>query len=78
MVHLQDRFYYLTNNIIPALITNQLPSASYFLMSKRKMSAIPPILTDGKLISDSKIKSELFNSYVAAQQIFKFFYNQSK
>ena len=31
------------------------------------MPAIPPILADGKLASDFKIKSELFKSYFAAQ-----------
>ena len=31
------------------------------------MPAIPPILADGKLVSDFKIKSELFNSHFAAQ-----------
>ena len=31
------------------------------------MPAIPPILVDGKLVSDFKIKTELFNSYFAAQ-----------
>ena len=31
------------------------------------MPAIPPILADGKLVSDFKIKSELFNSHLAAQ-----------
>ena len=30
------------------------------------MPAIPPILVDGKLVSDFKIKTELFNSYFAA------------
>ena len=36
-------------------------------LNKRKMPAIPPILADGKLVSDFKIKSELFNSHFAAQ-----------
>ena len=31
------------------------------------MSDIPPILADGKLVSDFKIKSELFNSHFAAK-----------
>ena len=31
------------------------------------MPAIPPILADGKLVSDFKIKSELFNSHFATQ-----------
>ena len=31
------------------------------------MPAIPPILSDGKLVSDFKIKSYLFNSHFAAQ-----------
>ena len=31
------------------------------------MPAIPPILADGKLVSDFKIKSELFHSHFAAQ-----------
>ena len=31
------------------------------------MSAIPPTLADGKLVSDFKIKTELFNSHFAAQ-----------
>ena len=31
------------------------------------MPAIPPILADGKLVSDFKIKYELFNSHFAAQ-----------
>ena len=30
------------------------------------MPAIPPILADGKLVSDFKIKSEHFNSHFAA------------
>ena len=34
-------------------------------VNKRKMLAIPPILADGKLVSDFKIQSGLFNSYVA-------------
>ena len=32
----------------------------------RKMLVIPPILADGKLVSDFKTKSELFNSHFAA------------
>ena len=28
---------------------------------------MPPILTDGKLVSDLKMKSELFNSHFAVQ-----------
>ena len=36
-------------------------------LSERKMVAIQPILADGKLVSDFKIKSELFNSHFAAQ-----------
>ena len=36
-------------------------------LSKRKMPAIPPVLADGKLVSDFKIKSELFNSHFATQ-----------
>ena len=31
------------------------------------MPAIPPILAEGKLVSDFKIKTELFNSHFAAQ-----------
>ena len=31
------------------------------------MSAIPPTLADGKLVSDFKIKTELFNSHFAVQ-----------
>ena len=31
------------------------------------MPAIPPILADGKVVSDFKIKSELFNCHFAAQ-----------
>ena len=31
------------------------------------MQAIAPILADGKLVSDFKIKTELFNSHFAAQ-----------
>ena len=31
------------------------------------MPNIPPILANGKLVSDLKIKSELFNSHFAAQ-----------
>ena len=31
------------------------------------MSDIPPILADGKLVSDFKIKSELFNFHFATQ-----------
>ena len=42
------------------------PIISRFL-NKRKMPAILPVLADGKLISDFKIKSELFNSHFAAQ-----------
>ena len=37
------------------------------LLNKRKMPAIPPFLADGKLVSDFKIKSELFNSHFATQ-----------
>ena len=33
------------------------------------MSDIPPILADGKLLSDFKIKSELLNSFFATQCI---------
>ena len=36
-------------------------------LKRRKMPAIPPILADGKLVSDFKIKTELFNSYFPAQ-----------
>ena len=36
-------------------------------LNRRKMPAIPPILADGKLVSGFKIKTELFNSYFAAQ-----------
>ena len=36
-------------------------------LNRRKMPAIPPILFDGKLLSGFKIKTELFNSYFAAQ-----------
>ena len=36
-------------------------------LNKRKMPAIPPILADGKLVFDFKIKSELFNSHFVAQ-----------
>ena len=31
------------------------------------MPATPPIIADGKLVSDFKIKFELFNSHFAAQ-----------
>ena len=33
--------------------------------NKRKMPAIAPVLADGKLVSDFKIKSELFDSHFA-------------
>ena len=36
-------------------------------LNKRKMPAKPCILADGKLVSDFKIKSELFNSHFATQ-----------
>ena len=36
-------------------------------LNKKKTPAMPPILTDGKLVSDFKLKSELFNSHFAAQ-----------
>ena len=36
-------------------------------LNKRKVPAIPPILADGKLVSDFKTKSELFNFHFAAQ-----------
>ena len=36
-------------------------------LNKRKMPAIPPILADGKLVSDFKIKFKLLDSYFAAQ-----------
>ena len=36
-------------------------------LNKRKMPAIPPILADGKLVSDLKTKSELFNFHFAVQ-----------
>ena len=36
-------------------------------LNKRKMPATPSIFADGKLISDFKIKSKLFNSHFAAQ-----------
>ena len=36
-------------------------------LNRRKMQAIAPILADGKLVSDFKIKTELFNSHFAAQ-----------
>ena len=36
-------------------------------LNKRKMPVIPPILADGNLVSDFEIKSELFNSHLAAQ-----------
>ena len=56
-------------------------------LNKGKMPAMLPILVDGKLVSDLKIKSEQLNSHFAAQctpvknaitLTFKFFYNQSK
>ena len=37
------------------------------LLNKRKIPTIPPILADGKLVSDFEKKSELFNSHFAAQ-----------
>ena len=50
---------------------NTVPKTYWSIISrflnKRKMPAIPPILADGKLVSDFKIKSELFNSHFAAQ-----------
>ena len=33
---------------------------SFRFLNKRKMPAIPPILAHGRLVSDFKIKSELF------------------
>ena len=36
-------------------------------LNKKNTPAMPPILTDGKLVSDFKMKSELFNSHFAAQ-----------
>ena len=36
-------------------------------LNRRKMPAIPPVLADGKLLSDFKIKTEIFNSHFAAQ-----------
>ena len=35
--------------------------------NRRKMPAIPPILDDGTLVSNFKIKNELFNSHFSAQ-----------
>ena len=35
--------------------------------NERKMPAIPTVLVDGKMVSDFKIKSELFNSQFATQ-----------
>ena len=37
------------------------------ILNKRKIPAIPPILADVKLVSNFKIKSELFDSHFAAQ-----------
>ena len=36
-------------------------------MNKRKTPTIPPILADGKLVSNLKIQTENFNSHFAAQ-----------
>ena len=36
------------------------------ILNKRKIPAIPPILADVKLVSNFKIKSELFDSHFAA------------
>ena len=38
--------------------------------NKIKMPAIAPVLADGKLVSDFKIKSELFDSHFATQCTF--------
>ena len=36
-------------------------------LNKRKMPAISPIFADTKLVSDFKVKTELFNSHFAGQ-----------
>ena len=36
-------------------------------LNRRKMPVIPPNLADGKLVSDFKIKTKLFNSHFATQ-----------
>ena len=50
---------------------NTAPETYWSLISRflnrRKMPAIPPILADGKLLSDFKMKTEFFNSHFAAQ-----------
>ena len=50
---------------------NTVPKTYWSIISRflknRKILVIPPILADGKLVSDLKIKSELFYSHFAAQ-----------
>ena len=50
---------------------NTAPETYWSLISRflnrRKIPAIPPILADGKLLSDFKIKTEFFNSHFPAQ-----------
>ena len=50
---------------------NTAPKTYWYIISRflnrRKMPAIPPILADGKLLSDFKIKTEFFNSHFPAQ-----------
>ena len=50
---------------------NRAPKTSWSIISrflnKRKTPTISPILADGKLVSNFKIKTENFNSHFAAQ-----------
>ena len=45
------------------------PKISWYMKSrflnKRKISATPPVLADGKLVSDFKTKTDCFNSHSA-------------
>ena len=65
------RFYKNSSDYNKDLLNNQAPKTYWSIISrflnKRKMPAIPPFLADGKLVSDFKIKSELFNYHFATQ-----------
>ena len=49
-----------------AKLDNQYWSIISRFLNKTKVPTIPPVLVNGKLISDFKIKTEHFNSYFAA------------
>ena len=50
----------------PTFVAKTYLSIISRFLNKTKVPTIPPVVVNGKLISDFKIKSEHFNSYFAA------------